>query len=71
MLQTLTQTFNRFNCLVNDMRRLNIHKAKKVLVLKFLDSLNDECEHHVDVLKNSEKIETMNLSSMFVNLRNY
>ena len=69
--ETLTQTFNRFNCLVNDMRRLNIHKAKQVLVLKFLDSLNDEWAHYLDVLKNSEKIETMNLSSMFGNLRNY
>ena len=69
--ETLTQAFNRFNCLVNDMRRLGIHKSKQVLVLKFLDSLNDEWEHHVDVLKNSEKIESMTLSSMFGNLRNY
>ena len=69
--ETLTQSFNRFNCLANDMRRLGIHKSKQTLVLKFLDSLNDEWEHHVDVLKNSEKIESMSLSSMFGNLRNY
>ena len=46
--ETFTQSFNRFNCLVNDMRRLGIHKSKQVLVLKFLDSLNDEWEHHID-----------------------
>ncbi|KAI3767019.1 hypothetical protein L2E82_17100 [Cichorium intybus] len=66
--ETITQTFNRFNCLVNDMRRFNIVKLDSVLVLKFLDSLDDKWEHHVDVLKNSEKICTMDLQRLFGNL---
>ncbi|KAI3523649.1 hypothetical protein L1887_01928 [Cichorium endivia] len=69
--ETITQTFNRFNCLVNDMRRFNIIKLDSVLVLKFLDSLDDKWEHHVDVLKNSEKIRTMDLQSLFGNLRSH
>ncbi|KAI3752823.1 hypothetical protein L2E82_24860 [Cichorium intybus] len=56
--ETITQTFNCFNCLVNDMRRFNIVKLDSVLVLKFLDSLDVKWEHHVDVLKNSEKIHS-------------
>ena len=40
--ETLTETFNRFNCLVNDMRRLSLEKHRGELVLKFLDSLGRE-----------------------------
>ena len=49
--ETLTDTFNRFNCLINDMKRLAITKHKGELVLKFLDSLGEKWEHHPDVLK--------------------
>ena len=59
--ETLTDTFNRFNCLINDMRRLSISKHKGELVLKFLDSLGEKWEHHADVLKNSEKLKEMDL----------
>lgn len=41
------------------------------LPLKFLDSLNDSYEHHVDVLKKNEQIATMDLASLFGNLRNH
>ena len=69
--ESLTQTFNRFNCMVNDMCRLGIVKHSSQLVSKFLDSLGKSCTHHVDVLKNGEKIVTMDLNSLFSNLRNY
>ena len=69
--ETLTDTFNRFNCLINDMKRLAIPKHKCELVLKFLDSLGEKWEHHADVLKNSEKLQTMDLQSLFGNLRNF
>ena len=69
--ETLTETFNRFNCLINDMRRLSINKHRGELVLKFLDSLGKKWEHHADVLKNSEKLKTMDLQSLFGNLRNF
>ncbi|KAL4563399.1 hypothetical protein LXL04_027440 [Taraxacum kok-saghyz] len=63
--ETLTETFNMFNCLVNDMRRLSINKHRSELVLKFLDSLGEKWEHHANVLKNSEKLNTMDLQSLF------
>ena len=69
--ETLTDTFNRFNCLINDMRRLAIPKHKAELVLKFLDSLGEKWEQHADVLKNSERLKTMDLQSLFGNLRNF
>ena len=69
--ESLTDTFNRFNCLNNDMQRLNIVKHRNTLVLKFLDSLGQEWEHHVDVLKNSEKIHNMDLNALYGNLRNF
>ena len=59
--ETLTETFNRFNCLVNDMRRLTIILYRGELVLKFLDSLGEKWEHHADVLKNREKLDFMDL----------
>ncbi|KAL4562224.1 hypothetical protein LXL04_034422 [Taraxacum kok-saghyz] len=65
--ETLTETFNRFNCLVNDLRRLSIEKHRGELVLKFLDSLGEKWEHHADVLKNSEKLKLMDLQSLFGN----
>ena len=49
------------------MRRLAITKHKGELVLKFLDSLGEKWEHHADVLKNSEKLKTMDLQSLFGN----
>nr|KAJ0204273.1 hypothetical protein LSAT_V11C500229940 [Lactuca sativa] len=69
--ETLTQTFNRFNTLVNDLRRLDQLKHRTVLVQKFLDSLGAGWENHVDVLKNSEKINSMDLQSLYGNLRYY
>ena len=50
------------------MRRLDIFKHKSILFLNFLDSLDDKWEHHVDVLKNGEKIKTMDPQSLYVNL---
>nr|KAJ0189115.1 hypothetical protein LSAT_V11C800391620 [Lactuca sativa] len=69
--ETLTQTFNKFNTLVNDLRRLDQLKHRTVLVQKFLDSLGAGWENHVDVLKNSEKINSMDLQSLYGNLRYY
>nr|KAJ0211503.1 hypothetical protein LSAT_V11C400213080 [Lactuca sativa] len=69
--ETLTQTFNRFNTLVNDLRRLDQLKHRTVLVQNFLDSLGAGWENHVDVLKNSEKINSMDLQSLYGNLRYY
>ena len=66
--ESLTQTFNRFNCLVNDMRRLGIIKHSSQFVLKFLDSLGKSWEHHVGVLKNGENIDSMDLNLLFGNL---
>ena len=60
--ETLTQMFNRFNCLVNDMRRLGIVKHSY---------LGKTWEHYIDVLKNDEKIDTMDLNTLFGNLQNY
>lgn len=50
------------------MRLLNMKKTRNSLVIKFLDLLNDIWEHRVDVLKNNEKIATMDLASLFANL---
>lgn len=47
-----------------------MNKAKNSLVLKFLESMNHRWEHHVDVLKNSKKIATMDLTSLFGNIHN-
>lgn len=53
------------------MYRLNMKKTRNSLVLKFLDSLNNSWEHHVDVLNNNENIATMDLASLFGNLRKH
>lgn len=53
------------------MRRFNIIKHESVLVLKFLYSMDDKWEHHVYFLKNSEKIKTMDLKSLYGNLYNF
>ncbi|CAI9294851.1 unnamed protein product [Lactuca saligna] len=60
-----------FNFLVNDMHMMGIVKHSSQLVLKFIDSLGKSWEHHDDVLKNSEKSDSMDLNSLFGNLRNY
>lgn len=51
------------------MRRLGIVKHSSQLVLKFFDSLGISWEHHIDVLKNSEKIHLMDINSLFGNLQ--
>lgn len=63
--EPLTQLFNQFNFLVNDMCRLNKNITRNSLGLKFLDSMNNSWEHHADGLKESEKNATMDLSSLF------
>ena len=65
--ESLTQTFNRYNCLVNDMHRLGIIKHSSHLVLKFLDSLGKSWEYHPDILKNVEKINSMDRNFLFGN----
>ena len=40
---------------------LGIIKYSSQLVLKFLDSLGKSWEHHDDILKNGEKINTVDL----------
>lgn len=40
--ESFTQTLNRFNCLINDMRMFDIFKHESVLVLKFLNYLDDK-----------------------------
>ena len=51
-LNILVKFFNFFNYLVNDMCRINMKKkTRKSLVLKFLDSLNDSSEYHVDIIR--------------------
>ena len=40
-------------------------------MLKFLDSLGEKWEHHADVLKNSEKLKSMDLQSVFGHLRKF
>ena len=67
--ETLTQTFTRFNCLINDLKRYEEIKHNYVLVVKFLDSLGSQWDHYSDVLKNSEKIKKMDLQSLYGNLR--
>jgi len=67
--ETLTRTFTRFNCLINDLRRYDEIKHNFVLVIKFLDSLGSQWDHYSDVLKNSEKIKKMDLQSLYGNLR--
>lgn len=42
-----------------------------MLVHKFLDSIDESWDHHVDILKNSDKIKTMDLPNLFGNLRNH
>lgn len=61
--ESINQTFNRFNCLINDMRIFDIFKHASILVLKFLDYLDEKWEHHVEMLKNSETIHSMDLSA--------
>nr|KAJ0194309.1 hypothetical protein LSAT_V11C800413730 [Lactuca sativa] len=46
-------------------------KHRTVLLQKFLDSLGAGWENHVDVLKNSEKINSMDLQSLYGNIRYY
>ena len=69
--ESLINTFNRFNTLVNDLRRLDQLKHRSALVHKFLNSLGSGWEHHVDVLKNSEKITAMDLQSLYGNRRTH
>nr|KAJ0197446.1 hypothetical protein LSAT_V11C700383020 [Lactuca sativa] len=52
--ETLTQTFNRFNTLVNDLRILDQLKHRTVLVQKFLDSLGASWENHESKLQRKE-----------------
>ena len=67
--ETLTHTFTRFNCLINDLKRYEEIKHNYVLVINFLDSLGSQWDHYSDVLKNSEKIKKMDLQSLYGNLR--
>lgn len=53
------------------MCRLGTTKHSSRLVLKFMDALGKSWEHHVDFLKNIEKINTMDLNLLFGNLCNY
>lgn len=61
MNESLTNTFNHFNCLINDMRRFKVINHDTVLVLQFLDSLDNKWEHYVEALKSNEKIKSMDL----------
>lgn len=51
------------------MRRFGIFKHEYTLVLRFLVYPDDKWENHVDVLKNSEKIHSMHLCSLYGNLK--
>ena len=54
---------------MNDIYWLGTTKHSSQLLLKFLDSLGKNWEHHANFLKNNEKINIMDLNSMFGNLR--
>lgn len=69
--ESITQIFIILNFLYNDMRRFDIIKHEVVLVLNFIDSFSDKWEHLVDVFKNNEKIKSMDLQSLYGNLRNF
>ena len=69
--ESLTQTYTRFNCLVNDLKRADITKSNFVLVNKFLDSLPETWDHFVTVLRHGEKIKGMSLVALYGNLLNH
>ena len=48
--ESLTNSFNRFNILINDLRNFSITKDNDMFVHKFPDSLDENYEHHVDIL---------------------
>lgn len=50
---------------------MGVVKHSTHLILKFLDFLRKSWEHHTNVLKNSEKINVVDLNSLFANIRNY
>lgn len=67
----VTQTSNCFNYIINNMRGFDIFKHESLFVLKFLESIDNKWELHLDVLKNNKKIHSMDLNSMYRNMESF
>lgn len=51
--ETLTQTYNRFNCLMNDMKAAGVNKEPLDVMNKFMDSLPSSWEYSIDILRDT------------------
>ena len=63
--ESLTETFNRFNYLLNDLKSVGIEKENTALLNKFMDSLPKQWETLITCLKTSGFLKTMTLTALW------
>lgn len=69
--EKLTETFNRFNCLLNDLKVVGIEKENIAQVNKFMDSLPDSWENIITCIKTSMNLKKLKLTTLYGTLLNH
>src|SRR5919199_2544183 len=69
--ESLVDTHTRFNCIVNDLISIGIHKTQPVLKSKFLDSLPPKWNSYVATIKLSPVYQEVDLPGLFGLLFNH
>ncbi|KAJ9566440.1 hypothetical protein OSB04_002406 [Centaurea solstitialis] len=63
--ETLSQTHQRFNCLLIDLKTYDVTYSKSQVVTKFIEALSEYWETYTMCLKMSKDMKTMTLSELY------
>ena len=68
--ESMTKSYTRFTCLINDLKAAKIDKDNFHKLNKFLDALPNHWNVLITILRNSSKLKTMTLVSLYGTLLN-
>src|SRR5581483_11235259 len=69
--ETLSQTHQRFNCLLTDLKTFDIVYSNSQVITKFMEALPDHWENYTMCLKMSKDIKTITLSELYGMMLNH
>ncbi|KAJ9561689.1 hypothetical protein OSB04_006849 [Centaurea solstitialis] len=69
--ETLSQTHQRFNCLLIDLKTYDVSYSNSQVITKFMEALPDHWENYTMCLKMSKDIKTITLSELYGMMLNH
>src|SRR5581483_5493372 len=63
--ESLSQTYQRFNCLLIDLKTYDVSYSNSQVITKFMEALPDHLENYTMCLKMSKDIKTISLSELY------